>query len=156
VPGVILGGSGNLLGATNRGGASSNCPDGCGVVFTLTNVSGTWSETVLHDFDGGDGSEPLATLTTGGDGSLYGTTLSGGGGLNDCLGTAGNGCGSAFKLTPSGGQWKQTILHDFTGGRDGLEPVGVILDSAGNLFGTTAFGGSRSRGLAYELSPSSK
>jgi uncharacterized repeat protein (TIGR03803 family) len=209
--GVVLNGSGGLLGATDRGGSSANCAYGCGVVFELTKASGAWSETIVHDFDGTDGSAPLASMTVGatgalygvafsggpygfgtvfelkptagvwqihtlhafrdtdGDGaapnselvfyggSLYGTTLVGGGGLGDCFSTAGRGCGSAFKLAPlGGGEWKQTILHDFTGARDGLEPEGVVLDSTGNVFGTTGGGGSHSAGLAFELSPTSK
>jgi hypothetical protein len=208
--GVALDGSGNLLGATDRGGSSANCLDGCGVVFALTKASGAWGETILHDFDGTDGSSPLGALTVGasgsiygaafsggqygfgtvfelkqtsgvwkihtlhafrdadGDGagpdsglvfyggSLYGTTLSGGGGLDNCFGVAGRGCGSAFKLTRFGSAWKQTILHDFTGGRDGTEPEGVILDSSGNAFGVAPFGGSLSKGLVFELSPGSK
>ena len=68
--------------------------------------------------------------------------------------------GSVFKLTPSGGDWIFTDLHDFTGGRDGAFPFGrVILDANGNIYGTTVSGGDLSRcqesgcGVVWKITP---
>lgn len=75
-------------------------------------------------------------------GNLYGTTLSNGA----------HGFGSVFKLTPANGGWILTALHDFTGGSDGAYPYAkVILDSAGNLYGTTAGGGTDQNGVVFEI-----
>jgi uncharacterized repeat protein (TIGR03803 family) len=125
--GVILDAAGNLYGTTNGGGV------GAGVVFKL-DPSG--HETVLYSFTGGaDGANPTAGLIRDAAGNLYGTTN--GGGLNCFLGIL---CGTVFKLDPSG---HETVLHSFAGGADGINPWGgVVLDSAGNLYGTTSRGGS--------------
>lgn len=77
-------------------------------------------------------------------GNLYGTTSQGGA----------HGSGTVFKLSPSSsGLWTETLLHVFKGGFDGAVPFGVILDSAGNLYGTTAGGGSSGNGIVYEIIP---
>ncbi len=77
-------------------------------------------------------------------GSLYGTTLSNGA----------HGYGSVFKLSPSGSGWIFTSLHDFTGGSDGAFPYAkVILDSAGNLYGSTGGGGTDRNGVVFEITP---
>jgi uncharacterized repeat protein (TIGR03803 family) len=125
---------GNFYGTTNVGGDFS-CPDGfgCGTVFELS-ASGVY--TVLHTFRGGnaDGARPLSPLVRDSAGNLYGTTWEGG-----SKGCGGVGCGTVFKLDTSGAE---TILHVFTGGTDGAAPyAGVILDSRGNLYGTTQLGG---------------
>jgi uncharacterized repeat protein (TIGR03803 family) len=122
--GLIQDAAGNLYGTTS--GAA-------GVVFKL---SPTGTETVLHRFTGGgDGGGPVAGLVRDAAGNLYGTTFTGGssGGCN------GIGCGTVFKLSPTG---TETVLHRFTGGGDGGGPVaGLVRDSAGNLYGTTKVGG---------------
>jgi len=124
---LITDSSGNLYGVTYIGGGTGCGGYGCGTVFKIT-PKGT--ETILYSFLGGhDGNYPYAGLTMDGSGSLYGTTTAGG--ADDQ--------GTVFKLAPDG---TETILHSFTGGNDGIQPIaGVILDSSGNLYGTTDSGG---------------
>jgi uncharacterized repeat protein (TIGR03803 family) len=76
-------------------------------------------------------------------GNLYGTTIQEGA----------NNDGTIFKLTPSGGSWIYTSLHDFNG-QDGAQPRGsIVLDANGNLFGTTTGGGPHNQGVVWELTP---
>ena len=111
------------------------------VALALMLANGAWAastEKVLHSFTGGnDGIDPAATLAADSAGNLYGTTAQGGTGTL-CT----NGCGTVFELSPlAGGKWKETILYSFTGGSDGKNPYGgVILDSKGDLYGTTVAG----------------
>ena len=142
--GLIFDAAGNLYGTTAGGGTGSNCGAfGCGTVFELTPAAGgVWTETVLHNFNnnGTDGLEPYAGLIFDAAGNLYGTTAGGGTGSN----CGAFGCGTVFELTPAaGGVWTETVLHNFNNnGTDGLEPyAGLIFDAAGNLYGTTAGGG---------------
>lgn len=135
--------SGNAYGTTASGGAYD-----FGTVFQLS-VSG--QETVIYSFTGGgDGLDPHGGVTIDGAGNLYGTTVAGGfGGL-----CAGDGCGVIFELTPSGGSWTETTLYNFKGLNDGFGPGGgLVLDSAGNLYGTAPDGGAHSSGVVFELSP---
>ena len=90
------------------------------------------TETVLYSFKArGDGAFPEAGLIADSAGNLYGTTEYGG--ASGCAGGAG--CGTVFKLSPSG---TETVLYSFTGGSDGGTPrAGLIADSSGNLYGTT-------------------
>ena len=125
----------NFYGTTEIGG-SQHCNGGCGTVFELAS-DGT--ESVLHEFKGSpnDGWLPNSNLIEDQSGSFYGTTESGGivSGLCD-----GSGCGTVFKVTPDG---DESVLYYFKGGRRGFSPVaGLIEDAAGNLYGTTAYGGS--------------
>lgn len=143
--GVILDPAGNLYGTTYAGGAS-----GFGTVFKLTpNHNGSWSETVLHSFAGGnDGGNPYSTLAFDRGGNLYGTTNAGGPGRH----------GTIFELSPlPGGPWVEKVLYGFTGGADGGWPgAGVVLDGAGNLYGTACIGGSgdpEHSGVVYEFTP---
>jgi uncharacterized repeat protein (TIGR03803 family) len=123
--------AGNLYGTTAQGGAINyrdcNPPQGCGTIFK---VGTGGKETVLYDFkDNPDAAYPSAGLVEDEAGNFYGTTLLGG--------TSNS--GAVFKLDKSG---KETVLYSFTGGRDGGNPLaGVILDAAGNLYGTTEIGG---------------
>ena len=110
-----------------------------------------WTETILYQFTGGsDGSNPGGNLTFDRAGNLYGTTPYGGA----------FGQGTVFKLTPSNGGWTESVLHSFTGGSDGEQPNGgVILDEAGNLYGTTWEGGGSGCwgpgcGTVFQLTPS--
>jgi len=158
---VALGPDGNLYGTTSAGGLS-NCPgggdQGCGVVFKLqpparvcTSVSCPWTETVLHRFLGlpNDGWLPASQLTFDSAGNIYGNTQYGGTGHCSNLG-----CGLVFKLSPSGGGWTETVIYNFQAGNDGYYPEGgLLLDAAGNLYGTS-YGGSGGKGIVYELSPS--
>jgi uncharacterized repeat protein (TIGR03803 family) len=122
-----------------------------GTVFKLTgNPSGSWSETILHSFTTGnnDGGNPYSGLTFDSYGNLYGTTNSGGSG----------GHGTVFHLTPTlTGPWDETILYDFTDIANGWWPVGgVVLDSAGNIYGTTGTGGTgglENGGVVFEITP---
>lgn len=125
--GVVLDSSGNLYGTTNTGGAG-----GAGVVFKL---DPTGQETVVHSFAGGaDGANPRAGVTLDSAGNLYGTTYSGG---------SAN-AGVVYKLDAAG---NETVLYSFTGGADGGNPWGgVVLDSSGNLYGTTYSGGANGLG----------
>jgi len=143
--GVILDAAGNLYGTTYDGGA-----DGVGTVFKLTDSNGSWSESVLHSFATGnsDGGNPYSGLTFDPCGNLYGTTNSGGPGEH----------GTVFRLTPMPtGQWIETILYGFTGRLDGGWPVGgVVLDNAGNIYGTTDMGGTggiENGGVIFEVTP---
>jgi uncharacterized repeat protein (TIGR03803 family) len=123
---LIRDANGVLYGATGRGGRF-----GWGSVFK---VSPSGQEKTLYNFDPveGDGYEPGSGITVDSEGNLYGTTYYGGG--TDCN------CGVIYNLTPSG---SETVLYSFMGGVDGANPEGspVILDAAGNLYGTTALGG---------------
>jgi len=146
--------SGNLYGVTTLGGRlTCGSPYGCGTVFELTpNGNGTWTEQILRSFH--NGRFPRGKLVFDAAGSLYGTTWLGGR-YDD--GSCGYGCGTVFKITPSGsGQWTETTLHSFGGKRDGWQPgAGVIFDSAGNLYGTTVWGGRENCpcGTVFELTP---
>ena len=121
--GLIMDAAGNLYGTTEGGGAF-----GQGVVFKLDPAH---NETVLHSFTGADGAAPSASLIVDAAGNLYGTAFRGG-----AFGTCPSGCGTVFKLDPSG---NITVLHTFTGGIDGANPAGaLIMDAAGNLYGTTS------------------
>jgi uncharacterized repeat protein (TIGR03803 family) len=140
--GLIFDQSGNLYGTTISGGATE------GTVYELSpNGDGTWIEKVLHAFGKGiDGKEPFASLVADSGGNLYGTTLFGG--------TYGG--GTVFKLTPAAdGPWTETVLHSFGNGTDGKGPYlgALILDAAGNLYGTTGGGGKFGGGTVFEITP---
>jgi len=145
ISGLTFDTTGNLYGTTEIGGnRSTYCRHiGCGVVFQLAhNPDGTWKENVLHTFAGRDGNSPFADLNFDLTGNLYGTTLYGGI-LSHC---GGLGCGVVFGLSPNAdGSWKETVLHQFTLGKDGGEPIArPIFDTAGNLYATTTSGGNLS------------
>jgi uncharacterized repeat protein (TIGR03803 family) len=131
--GLIFDAAGNLYGTASGGGNPTACSNTCGVVFKLSpGVGGVWTETVLHAFTGDN---------------------------LDC-GYNVSGCGVVFKLSPvaGGGLWKETVLHTFNH-KDGDEPQsGVVLDAAGNVYGSTTFGGQAfgcddGCGVVYKLSP---
>jgi uncharacterized repeat protein (TIGR03803 family) len=146
---LIFDATGNLYGTADFGGAYC-FPPGCGTVFELSpNGSGSWTATVLHNFnlDGTDGAFPLSGLIFDAAGNLYGTTSGGG---------THNPGGIAFELSPDGsGGWMETILHTFGTGQDGADPyAGLTFDSAGNLYGTTNSGGVYGNyGTLFELTP---
>jgi uncharacterized repeat protein (TIGR03803 family) len=155
-PGVILDAAGNLYGTTINGGdLSVSCQGpGCGVVFELSSTaSGPWAERVLHKFTGGaDGGEPFGALAMDAAGNLYGTAQIGGN-LTACTSGIGNGCGVAFKLTHTATGWRYSVLRMFQGKNGKYPNNGVILDSAGNLYGTTQGGGSNASGVVFQLTP---
>jgi uncharacterized repeat protein (TIGR03803 family) len=135
--GLIFDQSGNLYGATTSGGTG-----GGGTVFELTPLgNNNWMYTALYSFSGGTKCGPTGSLFIQA-GSLYGITNCGGA----------NHLGSVFKLTPSGGGWTYTSLHDFTGGTDGEIPFGnVVFDADGNIYGTASAGGSHGVGVVWEI-----
>lgn len=158
---VIFDGEGNLYGTTIGGGTGDgkgNNQDG--TVFELTppnGGTGPWTETVLYSFTGlADGANPFAGVIFDSHGNLYGTTNGGGSDF-----------GVVFELSPpsGGGNWTETPIYTFTGRTDGSYPyAGVIFDSKGNLYGTTAIGGTKSGatckrtngcGVVFEVSPPS-
>ena len=146
---VIIGPDGSLYGTTSLGGDNNT-----GTVFNLRPPAAAcksalcpWTETVLHSFQGyGDGAQPtFGDLVFDAAGNIYGTTPHGGQGDR----------GTVYKLTPSNGGWTETVVYQFQGGVDGATPYGgVVFDSAGNLWGTTGFGGTYNNGTIYELVPS--
>ncbi len=150
--GLILDASGNLYGTTSQGG--NPCEgDGCGTIFELTPKSrGVWSHKVLYYFSGPDGGHPVASLIFDKSGNLYGTTYAGGT----------SGCGVVFELSPKAGSWTQKVLYSFANTTtDGCGPqASVTFDAAGNLYGTTAHGGTGTCdvfpytcGTVFELMP---
>jgi uncharacterized repeat protein (TIGR03803 family) len=149
--GLTMDANGNLYGTTT-GGVSA----GYGSVFKLTAKNGSWEETVLHTFSGTqDGASPYGPVILDAAGNVYGMTYNGGN-TNNCN----SGCGVVFELSPAtGGSWKETILHAFTGGLDGAFPEdGLVMDSADNLYGTAPAGGTSFNcgggcGVAFKLSP---
>ena len=130
--GVIFDWAGNLYGTTTSGGAA-----GAGVVFKLDTKG---HETVLYGFTGGaDGAYPYAAVVQNWEGNLYGTTFNGGPGD----------AGVIFELDSKG---HETALYSFPGRTDGTKPwAGVIQDSAGNLYGTTSYGGPVGAGVVFKL-----
>lgn len=134
--GLVLDHLGNLFGTTLYGGSR-----GGGTVFELTSSNGSWTEIELYSFPGWG--SPEATLTLDGFGNLYGSSIYGN-----------NGLGNIFKLTPSNGNWTFTSLHDFTGGSDGSFPhSSILIDAAGNLYGTGYWNGAYDYGVVFEITP---
>ena len=136
--------AGNIYGTTSEGGITTgNCfPSGCGVVFQLDAAG---KENVLYSFTGSpDGANPYGDLIPDPAGNIYGTTFTGG------VGACTNGCGVVFTLDSAG---TETVLHSFMGyPTDGAFPyAGVIRDSAGNLYGTTAYGGKWDNGAVFKV-----
>jgi uncharacterized repeat protein (TIGR03803 family) len=122
--------NGTLYGTTEYGGGSGCYGYGCGTVYSI-NTSGT--ERVLYRFDGrSDGSGPQVGLVSV-NGTLYGTTENGGG-----SGCYGYGCGTVYSISTAG---KEKVLHRFSGGSDGTQPLAGLIDANGELFGTTFAGG---------------
>jgi uncharacterized repeat protein (TIGR03803 family) len=157
--GLVFDSKGNLYGTTNIGGESDTTfGGGYGTVFELSPGTGsTWTETVLYNFSylsQTDGYFPASTLVFDANGNLYGTTADGG--------TAQDlqGGGTVFELSPAGGSgWTEKVIYNFGGGSpQGYEiDGGVVLDAAGNIYGTAHYGanGFGLDGTIFELSPAS-
>lgn len=128
---------GSVYGTTPNGGNISCGIGGCGTIFKLSQSNGTWVKTVVYQFSGSDGDQPISPLTRDSAGNIYGATENGGN--PNCQYYATIGCGVVFKITSAG---KETVLHEFSG-TDGLFPGGGVLvdESAGALYGTTMEGG---------------
>lgn len=117
-----------------------------GTVFELSPSSSGWTETVIYNFSGApDGNEPESGLVRDRAGNLYGTTYWGGGGR--CI--AGQGCGTVFVLEKSSGGWQE---HHMGLNGPELPSAGLILDSAGNTYGTSTSGGTDGLGTVFEVS----
>lgn len=131
---LIGDGAGNLYGTTSAGGTGT-FGGGHGVIFKFNIATG--KETVLYTFNGPDGATPAGSLVRDALGNLYGTTTLGGE----------FGHGTVFELSSGGAL---TTLYSFTGGSDGGNPyAGLIMDSAGNLWGVAAAGGSATAPAGY-------
>jgi uncharacterized repeat protein (TIGR03803 family) len=156
---LIFDAAGNLYGTTSRGG-NGPCHSrglrglGCGTVYQMTpNPDGSFTENVLYNFTRPDGRYPLAGVILDPAGNVYGTTSEGG----DLRCNHPFGCGVVFKLKPnSDGTWTESVLYRFAGAADGRQPqADLILDAAGNLYGTTLLGGSAQCGcgVIFRLTP---
>lgn len=140
---LIFDASGNLYGTTYAGGVHAS-----GTVFELTpEATAGWTEKLLYAFGSysGDGTSPYAGLTLDSSGNLYGTTNQGGA----------DSSGTVFELIPkAGGGWTEKVLHSFGRGKDGASPyASLIIDAAGNLYGTAFHGGADGFGTVFELTP---
>ena len=140
--GVILDQAGNLYGTTYFGGQN-----GVGAVYKLMPNG---QESVLYSFQGGtDASFPTTTLVFDGSGNLWGTSSTGGDPNCDC--------GTVFELSPVNGQWQESIAHVFESVPDGANPnYGLTPDNAGNLYSTTATGGTNNQGTVFEIMPANR
>jgi uncharacterized repeat protein (TIGR03803 family) len=139
--GLISDSAGNLYGTTEGGGGSGCGGIGCGTIFKL---SAGGNETVLYVFQGGtDGASSSGTLIADAGGNLYGTTDVGGN-----SGCNGAGCGTIFELAANG---TESVLYRFAG-RHGKNPAaGLIMDGKGDLYSTTADGGSGRKGVVFKF-----
>jgi uncharacterized repeat protein (TIGR03803 family) len=142
--------AGNLYGATFFGGAHDY-----GTVFKLSPITkgkkkGTWTEKILYSFKGGekDGYGPFAGIVFDAAGNIYGTTVYGGRYGADGI------AGTVYELAPrKSGGYKEKLLWSFNN-TDGAGPLdSVILDSAGNIYGTTSYGGPNHAGVVFEVTP---
>jgi uncharacterized repeat protein (TIGR03803 family) len=175
--GLVIDGSGNLYGVTAYGG-TGDCKlagilIGCGAVYEISppaQKGGAWTETILYSFPSSkEGYLPNGNLVFDSAGNLYGATMFGGGQGTTCDAFY-QYCGAVFKLSPpktKGGKWTEKVLHGFAGisnGQqtgDGANPNGgLVLDSKGNVYGTTYIGGyncphnsGQGCGTVFELKP---
>jgi len=142
--GILMDKTGNFFGTTLAGGNGS-CQFGCGTVFRL-DAAGLLH--VRHSFSGGaDGSQPYGPLVKDAAGNLYGVAQHGGN--LSCAEFPQLGCGTVFKVATNG---QLTVLHTFAGGADGAVPQpGLLMDKAGNIFGTAGFGGTSENGTVFEI-----
>jgi uncharacterized repeat protein (TIGR03803 family) len=141
--GIIFDSSAHLYGTTDKGGTGAG-----GTVYELAPIGGgKWTEKILYNFsvkdEATDGVYPNSTLVVDSGGNLYGTASGG----------AYNG-GVVFELSPAAdGGWTETVLHSFANNRnDGIGPMGpLVLDAAGNIYGTTFGGGRYESGVVFEI-----
>jgi uncharacterized repeat protein (TIGR03803 family) len=138
--GLVMDAAGNLFGTTNSGGV-----EGFGTIFEIARTAGGYASTptTLFDFDYTMGGSPLAGLIVDAAGNLFGTTSEGGA----------NTLGTVFELVKSGGVYASapTLLYEFDGTHGTAPYGGLLMDAAGNLFGTTYQGGASNLGTVFEL-----
>jgi len=131
-----------MYGTNSAGGDADR-----GTVYQLTDKKDDdkWAASLLHSFSGSDGAYPWGGVILDPAGNLYGTASAGGT----------ENSGTVFELTPGAkNTWTYTLLYSFSGGTDGNSPTGsLVLDSAGNLYGTTNYGGAYGQGVVYEITP---
>lgn len=140
VAGVTLDAKHNLYGTTSAGGSYRN-----GTVFQLQRSKSGWTENILYNFQGGnDGSVPYAGVILDHSGNLYGGATGGGTGAG----------GTIFELTPSNGSWTFSVLYNIPGWSLSGPFRNLMMDAAGNLYGTTHCDGNYESGTVYELTPS--
>jgi uncharacterized repeat protein (TIGR03803 family) len=141
---LILDSAGNMYGVATAGGAN-----GSGTAFELVRAAGgNWTFKTLYAFKGSpDAGFPYGALVFDAAGNLYGSTYYDG--ANDL--------GSVYKLSKSNGTWSESVLYSFRGGSDGSSPISnLVVDAAGNLFGTTSEGGAGcSCGTVFKLTAGS-
>jgi uncharacterized repeat protein (TIGR03803 family) len=155
---LSFGPDGALYGTTVYGGSNGCESYGCGTVFRLAPpatvchaVSCPWDETLIVSFGGGaTGLFPYGGVIFDPAGNIYGTTYEGGV-QADCDTHA---CGIVYKLSPANGNWLQTVLYTFSGSNGAGPEAGLTFDATGNLYGTTAQGGTYDQGIVFRLSPS--
>ena len=142
--GLVLDGTGKLYGTTSAGGVG-----GWGTIYQLTSTASGWIESVLHNFQNGtDGRIPISNMIFDDSGNLYGVTETGGGDRGATL----------FDLMlQSDGIWQFNTLFAFPGPR-WSDPywthASVVMDSAGNLYGTNCTGGAYKWGSVFKLTRS--
>src|SRR5258706_183206 len=147
---LVMDPRGNLYGATQFGGGSSQCQfggktEGCGVVFKLSPMSsGAWAEHILYTFTGGTSpSQPNSALTFDTAGNIYGETA-----------FTSTSDGSVYRLTRStSGQWGLTNLVNFNGTNGSNPQGGLIFGAGGHLFGTTVTGGASGLAVVFQITP---
>jgi uncharacterized repeat protein (TIGR03803 family) len=139
---LTLDSSGNVYGTTFKGGGGSSN----GTVYEISPSGGGWNESILYNFTGGlVGAAPYSGVIFDAAGNLNGTATDGG--ENDF--------GTVFQLTPSSSGWTGSALWAFSENEDGYGiSAGLILDSAGNLYGATANGYPNGQAVVFELARS--
>jgi uncharacterized repeat protein (TIGR03803 family) len=149
--GMIIDAAGALYGTTTSGGSLKGaCGGDCGTIFKLTppTQGAGWKYSVIHFFGLNDGYDPECELIVDGSGNLFGTTEYGGGST---------GGGTVFELSPpsKGHAWQETVLYRFPqyAGDSDYPQAGVVLDGAGNVYGTSQYGGPIFEGTIFRLTP---
>jgi hypothetical protein len=138
---IAIDSSGKVYGTSLNGGNANQ-----GFVFQLTPTeSGSWNETVIHNFTGCEDGGLPAQVKFDSKGNLYGAAWYGGASACNKPG------GVVFQLTQSGGTWQENEIYSFDAGTDGGYPQTLAFDSAGNIYGTADIGGKNSDGLVFKL-----
>jgi uncharacterized repeat protein (TIGR03803 family) len=117
------------------------------MLLVTSNLWAQYTETGVYEFHRPYGAGAYS-LVADSAGNYYGVTT--GGGNSSCPPL---GCGVIFKISYSGGEWKETVLHEFTGGTDGNGPLSITRDSAGNIYGISEFGGVNGSGVVFKMTP---